>query len=144
MQRKILAGAMALVAAMAGASACRAEGALALGLPGDVAKDGIAIFIFVRAGSFQEAKEKALAGCKGLPKSSETSKALCKIVATFKNQCGVSAIDPENGTPGFGWAIADSSAEAKRQALDNCRDTAGPSRQDACVADRSWCDGSAN
>ena len=54
-------------------------------------------------------------------------------------------VDPENGTPGFGWAMARNSRMAKEQALSNCRDTAGPTRQDKCVIGPRdlWCDGSA-
>jgi len=74
---------------------------------------------------------------------SDTSKALCRVLATFANQCAAEAFDPKDGTPGFGWAIANTVAEAKRQAIGNCRDTAGPDRQDACVVpDKGFaCDG---
>jgi Domain of unknown function (DUF4189) len=124
---------------------CMAAGAVAVGEPSDIAKDGVAIFTYVRASSADIAKEKAMAGCKALPNASSTSKALCKVVATFENQCVAQAIDPQDGTPGFGWAMARNSRQAKEQALSNCRDTAGPTRKDACVVnDRSlWCDGSA-
>jgi hypothetical protein len=142
MQRRII-GAMALAIALAQSGPCLAAGALALGLPSDVATQGVAIYIHVNSATMEDAKAKALAGCKALPHASDTSKALCKIVATFRNQCGAGALDPQDGTPGFGWAIADNSAQARSQAVDNCRDTAGPTRQDACVADRHWCDGSA-
>jgi hypothetical protein len=122
-----------------------AAGALAVGQPANISKDGVATFIYVEASSSAVAKEKALAGCKGLPNSSETSKALCKVVATFENQCAAQALDPESGTPGFGWALASNSRSAKAQALSNCRDTAGPTRQDKCVVGPKdvRCDGSA-
>jgi hypothetical protein len=81
---------------------CMAAGAVALGEPADIAKDGVAIFTQVNAANAKIAKERALAGCKALPNSSNTSKALCKIVATFENQCVAQALDPQNGTPGFG------------------------------------------
>jgi uncharacterized protein DUF4189 len=124
---------------------CMAAGAVALGEPADIAKDGVAIFTQVNAANAKRAKELALAGCKALPNSSDTSKALCKIVATFENQCVAQALDPQNGTPGFGWAMAPNSKQAAEQALSNCRDTAGPTRQDACVVGPRglWCDGSA-
>jgi hypothetical protein len=122
-----------------------AAGAVAVGEPADISKDGVAIFTFVKASSAAVAKEKALAGCKGLPNASDTSKALCKVVATFENQCVAQALDPESGTPGFGWAMARNSRSAREQALSNCRDTAGPTRQDKCVVTTHdlWCDGSA-
>jgi uncharacterized protein DUF4189 len=127
------------------ASQAHAEGAVALGLPSDVAKQGVAIFTYVDASTQDEAKAQALSGCKSLEGASSTSRALCKVIATFKNQCVAEAIDPKDGTPGFGWAMASNSAQAREQALSNCRDTAGPGRQDACiVSDQAlWCDGTA-
>ena len=142
---RIMLGATALAICLTANGRCMAAGAVALGQPSDIAKDGVAIYTFVKAASVELAKEKAMAGCKTLEHSSTTSKALCKIVATFENQCVAEAIDPESGTPGFGWAMARNSQLAKEQALSNCRDTAGPTRQDACVlgARSVWCDGSA-
>jgi hypothetical protein len=134
------AGLLALCAGHANAA-----GALAIGLPSDVAKEGVAMFTHVGARTAEEAKAKALAGCKSIKGASDKSKALCKVVASFQNQCVAEALDPQNGTPGFGWALASSGAEAKKQAIANCRDTAGPARQDACIVDQEglWCDGSA-
>jgi hypothetical protein len=138
-------GATALTLALMANGRYMAAGAVALGQPSDIAKDGVAIFTYVRASNPEVAKEKAMQGCKALASASDTSKALCKIVATFENQCVAQALDPQEGTPGFRWAMARSSGRAKEQALANCRDTAGPTRKDACVVDdRSlWCDGSA-
>jgi hypothetical protein len=124
-------------------SAARADAAVAIGLPADVATHGISMFIYVNAPSSQEAKSQAVAGCKTV--GSATSKALCRVLATFKNQCAAEAFDPKDGTPGFGWAVAETLEEAKRQALANCRDTAGPDRQDACMVPEKGfaCDGRA-
>jgi uncharacterized protein DUF4189 len=137
------AAALAMCAAVNGC--CMAAGAVALGQPADISKDGVAIYTFVNASNAEAAKKSALDGCKGLPSASATSKALCKIVATFENQCVAESLDPESGTPGFGWAMARNSRVAKEQALSNCRDTAGPTRQSFCVvqARALWCDGSA-
>lgn len=135
-------GVLALATCLMLNTPCMAAAAIALGQPEDIAKDGVAIFTFVNADNLAEAKEKALAGCKALGNASETSKALCKIVATFRNKCMAQALDPQDGTPGFGWAIAASSREAIQQALSKCRDTAGPTRKDACVVGdhNLWCD----
>jgi hypothetical protein len=121
-----------------------AAGAVALGVPPDIAKDGVASFVSIRA-TTEEAKKAALAGRKGMQISSKTSRSFCKIVATFENQCVATALDPKDGTPGFGWAMASNSAQAKKQAISNCRDTAGPARQDACIVGSKaiWCDGRA-
>jgi hypothetical protein len=134
-----------LGAFLATPNVAQAAGAVAIGLPADVAKDGISMFVDVNADSAPKARSQALIGCKTKTPGSDTSKALCKVVATFTNQCAAMALDPKDGTPGFGWAIADTAEEAKKQAIANCRDTAGPDRQDACVvSDRAlWCDGRA-
>ena len=136
------AGAVCLLGAfLAAPTAAQAAGAIAIGLPADVAQDGISMFIFVNASNASEARTKAVEGCKTV--GSQTARALCKVMATFNNQCAAEALDPKDGTPGFGWAIADTEAEAKSMALANCRDTAGPDRQDACVVPEkgTWCDG---
>jgi hypothetical protein len=142
---RAIAGLTALTISLMANGHGMAAGAVAVGEPADVSKDGVATFIYVGASSAAVAKEKALAGCKGLPNSSDTSKALCKVLATFENQCAAQALDPESGTPGFGWAIARNSRSAREQALSNCRDTAGPTRQDKCVVGPLdlRCDGSA-
>jgi hypothetical protein len=143
MKSVALFGAVMSMATLACVCPGRAAGAVALGLPSDVARDGASIFTQVDARTSEEAKTGALAGCKS--NGSQIARDLCKIVATFQNQCVAEALDPENGTPGFGWAMAQTGSEAKSQALANCRDTAGPTRQDACVVpDKGlWCDGSA-
>src|ERR1700730_14872108 len=138
-------GAAALVICVAVNGRGMAAGAVAVGEPADISKDGVAIYTFVNADSADAAKKKALEGCKGLEHASATSKALCKVVATFENQCVAESLDPQSGTPGFGWAMARNSSAAREQAISNCRDTAGPTRQSFCVVEARalWCDGSA-
>jgi hypothetical protein len=123
----------------------RAEGAIAIGQPQDIAADGVSSFIYADASTTESAKAEALDGCRTKTPASSTSKALCKVVATFRNQCAAEAYDPKDGTPGFGWAVADTSQEAKRLAMAKCRETAGPDRQDACIVPDTGfqCDGSA-
>ena len=142
---RMMIGATALAICLTANGRCMAAGAVALGQPSDIAKDGVAIYTFVGASSAELAKKNAMAGCKALERSSSTSRALCKIVATFENQCVAESIDPESGTPGFGWAMARNSKLAKEQALSNCRETAGPTRQNACIVEARelWCDGPA-
>ena len=141
--RKIIVGLIAAVAFSAKLGPCLAAGALAAGVPDDVSQQGLSLYTEVNSPNSARAQSLAVAGCKSI--GSPTSKSLCKVVATFSNQCAAEAIDPKDGTPGFGWAIADNSTDAKNQALANCRATAGPTRQDACVVgDKGlWCDGSA-
>jgi hypothetical protein len=137
MHYRSFAGTTALAICLMVNGRCVADGAVALGLPSDITKDGVAIFTHVNAASPELAKERALAGCKGLP-ARDATKALCKIVAVFENQCVAESIDPQTGTPGFGWAMAPNSNAAREQALSNCRDTAGPTRQNACVVPPRW------
>jgi hypothetical protein len=135
--------ALALVAA-ATERPCSAAGATAIALPSDISKQGVSIYTHVNSATPSEAKTKALDGCRKQA-DSDALRALCKVVATFSNQCVAQAFDPQAGTPGFGWALAGDSVSAKNQALANCRDTAGPTRQDACVVPSNglWCDGRA-
>jgi hypothetical protein len=143
MKSAVLFGAVTFMTTIANACPGMAAGAVALGLPSDVAKEGVSIFTQVDARTSEEAKTSALAGCKS--NGAQAARDLCKIVVIFQNQCVAEALDPDDGTPGFGWAMAETSGEAKGQALANCRDTAGPTRQDACIIpDKGlWCDGSA-
>jgi hypothetical protein len=145
MLHRMMIGATALAICLMANGPCMAAGSVALGQPADIAKDGVAIYTFVNAPTPENAKEMALAGCKSMTNASDTSKSLCKIVATFENQCVAESLDPVSGTPGFGWAMARDSNTSREQALSNCRDTAGPTRQEACVVESRalWCDGSA-
>ena len=145
MPYRIILGTMMFAVILSQVDHCVAAGAVAIGLPSDVAKSGVSMGYQVNLNAMDEAKAAALARCK--TNGSNESKALCKIVATFRDQCVAEAIDPEAGTPGFGWAIADTAQEAQKKAMANCRETAGPSRQDACQVDvqgmRTVFDGSA-
>lgn len=125
-----------------------AAGALAVGVPPDVAKQGFAAGHKVNAPTMDDARQKAIAGCRTSVDASEQAKKLCNVVATFSNQCIAIAIDPEAGTPGVGWAVAENQKLADAQALTQCRNTAGPSRGDFCIisdkgAGSRGCDGDA-
>ncbi len=141
--RTLTVGAFVLATLSAHAGSCMAAGALAAGIPDDVAQYGLSLYTYVNSPTTSRAERLALAGCKTI--GSRTSRSLCKVMATFSNQCAAEAMDPKDGTPGYGWAIANTSDDAKNQALAKCRATAGPDRQDACVVGEKalWCDGSA-
>lgn len=126
-----------------------AFGALAVGVPPDVSKDGFAYAMQVNAASEQEASDSALNTCRGTStdpnvvvhsQSSTEARAVCTVVETFSHQCVVVAEDPAAGTPGVGWAIAPTLEVATQQALANCRATAGESRQQFCAVDSQSCD----
>ena len=124
-----------------------ADGALAVGLPADVARVGFATGHAQNHPDLDGARKAAIAACQKSPRASHAAKALCKVVATFRNQCFAIAIDPKNGTPGVGWSIAENLAKAEEQAIAQCRTTAGANRQQFCVignrATDEGCDGKA-
>jgi hypothetical protein len=120
-----------------------AEGALAIGLPSDVAKDGIALGWNTNSPTAAEARQKALAGCRDVKNSTDAARALCKIVGTFHDQCVAGAEDPDAGTPGVGWAVAADKNAAEQQALAMCQAKSPPARRAACKVMTSGCDGAA-
>jgi hypothetical protein len=115
-----------------------AEGALALGVTGNITKDGYAIGININAGSEAEARDAALKYCQS--HGSDVARAKCEIFATFRDQCAAEAEDPKPGTPGAGWAIAADKAAAEKMAMTNCLATAGD-RGSFCKVVTSVCDG---
>jgi hypothetical protein len=115
-----------------------AEGAMALGVTGNVAKDGYAIGINVNNGNEAEARDAALKYCQ--THGSDVARAKCGIFATFHDQCAAEAEDPKAGTPGAGWAIAATKAVAEKMAMTNCVATAGD-RGSFCKVVTSVCDG---
>lgn len=116
-----------------------AEGALALGLTGDIAKDGYSIGITANDDTEEVARKGALDHCKthGGPLSEEK----CEIIVTFQNLCAAEAEDPQPGTPGAGWAIGTDKAAAEKMAMTNCLATAGKTRIQFCKIVSSICDG---
>lgn len=122
-----------------------AEGALAIALPADVAKQGFSYGYGTKHATTDEAQSYALRNCQSTRDATKDSKlrSMCKVIATFHEQCVAVAMDPANGTPGVGWAIAADLRSAESQALAKCEATAGPGRRAACKVDHSACDGSA-
>lgn len=95
-----------------------AEGALAVGLPKDVAKDGFAYGYSTGKADTKTARDAALDLCrKPADNRSVQARALCAVVGTFNNQCVAVAMDPGTGTPGVGWAIAGDLASAQAGAI---------------------------
>jgi hypothetical protein len=115
-----------------------AEGAVALGVTGNIAKDGYAIGINVNSSSQTEARDAALKYCQS--HGGDAARAKCEIFATFRDQCAAEAEDPKAGTPGAGWAIAADKAVAEKMAMTNCLATAGD-RGSFCKVVTSVCDG---
>jgi hypothetical protein len=134
-------------AAMLSPCPSRAEGALAIGLPSDVAHQGFAAGNALNDATADQARKNALDGCHASIDASDAAKKLCEVIMTFRNRCYAVAIDPKAGTPGVGWAVADSLKLADQQAIAECRKTAGADRRDYCVIYRPdndhGCDGTA-
>lgn len=137
-----------LVAPLATGQAIGA-GAVAIGIaPGGTAQ-GYASGYEVNDPDINTAKEDALAQCKkpqsnvsGTAANSGTlaAQAKCEVVATFVNKCYAQALDPKDGTPGAGWAVADTQQEADNQAMAMCRSTAGADRAAFCKVFSRACD----
>jgi hypothetical protein len=119
-----------------------AEGAIAVGAPKDVAKDGYAYAYSTGKPDMQAARTEALETCRkpGSGKS-EQGRNFCKVVGTFTNECVAVAMDPGTGTPGVGWAIGGTLKLAEANAMAQCKATAGAGRQQYCKIDNSRCDG---
>ena len=66
-------GVLGLLASLAWPHAGAAEGALAIGLPGDVAKDGVAIGWVINSDSERTAQERALRVCNCLLYTSDAA-----------------------------------------------------------------------
>ena len=127
---------------IAAATSAAAEGALALGVPDDVAKEGFSYGTATDRSSGAEAREVALNGCRTNRDGSKQSQKLCAIYDTFIDKCVSVAMDPKAGTPGVGWAVSADSATSDQWALTMCRATAGAGRQGYCKVTTTNCESS--
>ena len=124
-----------LTAASAPASA---TGALAFGSTGDVAKDGYSIGINSNSANEEDARKGAMGWCTSHgPKQTQ---AQYEILVVFHSQCAAEAQDPKPGTPGFGFAVADTEEDAKKMAMAVCLASAGKGRRDFCKVVTTLCD----
>src|ERR1022692_3269635 len=103
MQRRLIVWMIALETVIAAQNSSHAAGAIAVGVPADVARDGAEFQVSFNFKTTAEAIERALSKCRA---GTSSATKLCKIMATFNNHCGAEALDPQPGTPGFGWALA--------------------------------------
>lgn len=124
-----------------GSSRVRAEAALAIGLPGDVAKQGLAMGWALNYPTRQAAQAEALKRCRNFQDAPQSTKDLCKIIESFRQRCLSVALDPENGTTGLGWAVAKDQKQAEDMAMDRCADTSEKKRRDFCRVTLTRCDG---
>jgi lipoprotein NlpI len=120
-----------------------ADGALAVGLPSNVAKGGYASGYSYNAKTMDDARATAMDFCHKSPTNAK-ARSLCKVIETFSNRCVAVSMDPKAGTPGVGWGIGDDLRAAERLALSKCEATARPGRRAACAVTQSDCDGQAS
>jgi hypothetical protein len=123
-----------------GIRSASAEGALAIGLPDNVAQDGVAFGYSANFETREKAIAVALEHCRTTKESTAKARSLCQVVEAFRGQCVAISMDPKAGTPGVGWAVAPGKSEADGKALTACKATAGADRQGACVISVSVCD----
>src|SRR5262245_34521166 len=98
--RSALAAAILLTTAVCGAGAVRADAALAVGQPVDVAKYGLAVGWAVDFESKAAAEKEALARCRGFGDAPQATRDLCRIVESVSDTCLAVALDPERATTG--------------------------------------------
>jgi hypothetical protein len=130
-----------LAASLAYPQVSQAKGAFAAGIPDDVAAKGVALGEGHNYSTRDEAEARALDECRTNKDTGDEIHALCRIVGDFDDRCLSTSLDPKAGTPGWGWAIADSQTVANDQALSMCRASAGGDRAPYCVTTQSVCDG---
>lgn len=140
--KKFIAAA-AFLATCAFASPAFAFGAVAIAEPADVAKDGYSSGISYNFRTTAEAEDRAHRECQNTQDAPPETRKLCKVIRSFENQCVAVALDPQAGTPGAGWAIGETLALARRDALARCEDTAGSDRRGQCKITAEGCDGKA-
>ena len=116
------------------AGQAQGHGAFAMGRnPIETATGGVAVGAAVNATSIKAAAATALQKCRTEPSSPAETKALCKLVTTFRHQWLSIAIDPAPRAPGFGWSIDPNRAAAERNALNQCKVSSIDERQRYCV-----------
>jgi hypothetical protein len=132
--------ALILAAGMLSSMPAQAHGAIAMGKPANVSKDGLAMGTGYNYSTTEGAKLRALEECLSFAEAPLATRGLCKVVEVFNRQCYAISLDPKEGTPGVGWAIAARKADAEDTAVERCRQTAGADRAAFCVVSLSECD----
>ena len=117
-----------------------AMGAFAAGIPDNVSTQGVAVGAGYNYSTREGAEGRAMQECQKQQDAPAETRALCKVIAYFDNECVAVSMDPQPGTPGFGWAVGADAAAANDQALQNCRQSAGADRVQYCVISLTDCD----
>jgi len=133
--------AASVVAALVLTDPVWSKGTVAVGLPGDVAKGGVAVGISYNYASGQDADAEAIRRCAAAPDSNGM---LCKVDTHFENQCFAMAMDPKPGTYGVGYEVAATQSDADASALSDCQRASKSDRSQFCQISYRICDGAAN
>src|SRR5262249_49188523 len=137
---KSAANAALVVVCVLACSPALADGALAIGFPSNVTKDGFAAGFAYNSADPEKARSTAMERCRTTKSAPDSAKSLCMVIGTFRNECVAIAMDPKDGTPGVGFAIATDKETAEARALAFCAATAGKTRQGFCTIQGSQCD----
>jgi hypothetical protein len=139
-----IAGAFLALIVLAGTalrpSTGNADAALAVGLPADVAKQGVAMGYALNYANKEEAQAEALKRCRAFRDAPQATRDICKIVENFRDRCMAIALDPDTGTTGLGWSVSKKQELAEEIAMERCVDTAGKKRRDFCRITFTRCD----
>lgn len=134
--------AAALIAAASLQSQALADGSIAIAQPAD--DSGFSIGVSYnwesRAGADAEAFRQCQSREAGL---APEQRAVCRLAATYDNQCMALAKDEEDGGTAWGWGIGADQVEADGVAMRQCRNYAG-ARGDYCRITMRHCDGAAD
>lgn len=140
MRRVVVQAMWAVAGAWASLSAVHAHGALALGIPADVGKSGVAVGYTANSPTAARAEERAMARCRDEKSAPADVRALCKVYARFSRKCFAIALDAQNGTPGFGWAVEAKMEAARASAVAECRRVSPDARKPYCNVAAEYCD----
>lgn len=126
-----------------------AEGAVAMGMPGNDPNNGVRTWIATNEKTAGDASDKALKGCR----DSKNPKVVdaCKLIETFHDECFALAVNGGASDPvtAVGWAFAPESKSAISRSITQCelmRKGKGPEcRLDTTSSNKPWvfCDGTA-
>ena len=114
-----------------------AHGALAVGLPTTVEREGFAYGVAWDYENQAAASERALTRCRDEDVPAKTH---CRVLKVFTRECVAVVMDPDPGTPGVGWAFGATREAAIADATRMCQETAGAPRRDYCKVSNAQCD----
>jgi hypothetical protein len=119
-----------------------ADGALAVGMPGNDPSNGFR-YATNSDKSIEDARADAIAQCRK-SKYPNTGKA-CKLIEIYHNECAAVAFNGDADTPStaVGWSIAADSRSAKSEALEKCEQMRKGKGRECHVDGDATCDGSA-